>query len=179
MQTFPRWCVVLFLLVAGGCATTRYDWDFDPGIDFEAYQTFDWLAPPGTVVSDREAFPLLTLRLKRAFEHELRAIGYEKVDEDPDFLVAFHAAAGRRLTRTYFTAWGFRYPPRRLPRWRTGVVIMDDYEEGSLILDIIDADTEELVWRGVATGFPFGGGTPDRARAEEAARAILEGFPPM
>ena len=170
---------ILSMLVAvTGCATSRVDWDFDPAVEFTDYRTFDWLTPPGTVTDQRERFPLLALRLKRAFEHELRAIGYDKVNEDPDFYVAFHTAVGQTLTRTYFTSWSYRFTSRRHPRWRTGLVIVDDYEVGSLVFDVIDAATDELAWRGVASGFPFRDGTPDRGEAETTARAILEGFPP-
>jgi hypothetical protein len=162
-----------------GCATTRFAWDYDRDVDFERYHTFDWMSPPGTVEDEWRDFPLMALRLKRAFEHELHAIGYDKVDEDPDFYVAYHAAVGRPLSVSYFNAWRYRYPPRRRPGWHVGVVVGDTYDEGSLILDVIDAQTDELVWRGVARGFPFGHGEPDRREAEDAARAILEAFPPL
>ena len=179
-----RVAVAALLVATAGCATTRYAWDYDADTDFDSYVTFDWMPAPSTVTQQRQQLPLLELRLKRSFEHELQAIGYEKVDEDPDFYVAFHTAVDRTLTRTYFNNWRYRYPPRGAP-WRgrpgprAGVVVVDSYDVGSLILDVIDADTEELVWRGVATGFPYGGGTPDRDEAEATARAILEGFPPV
>ena len=165
-------------LILPGCASVRYDWDYDQDVDFARYQTFDWMTPPGTVASEREQFPILALRLKRAFEHELHAIGYDKVDEDPDFLVAFHAASERYLSRLDFDRWGYWHPPRRHPGWQINLVVFDEYERGSLVFDVIDARTEELVWRGVAWNFPYGDGRPDRAKAEETARALLEGFPP-
>jgi hypothetical protein len=56
-----------------------------------------------------------------------------------------------------------------------------NYQESTLILDLLDPKTEELRWRGWGTGIV---GTRDRERhrrqerMDEGVKAILEKFPP-
>jgi len=54
------------------------------------------------------------------------------------------------------------------------------YDEGTVVLDIIDPKTRNLVWRGSAQSRVDDGDTPEErdARVNEAYRRILERFPP-
>ena len=69
---------------------------------------------------------------------------------NPDFLIALH---GGKQTKLDITDWGYSYG--RHGRFRGGPIISGDvyeYEEGTLILDFVDAQSKELIWRGKAQG---------------------------
>lgn len=191
MKTLKLTFISFFILALAGCAPTlRFTSDYDDAVDFSAYETFDWMSPPRNYDDPLGDYPTIALRIKRAVEDELIAKGFKKVDEDPDFFVVYHASVERRLTRTYIDTWGYYYPHyryypryRRYPRFRSyppvvwGLTYVDGYDEGTLVIDIVDATTNELVWRGSAIGAV---GDPVRAREKvgETVRMILEEFPP-
>lgn len=62
-----------------------------------------------------------------------------------DFLLTYHIATRERLDiRDYGT--GYYWPYRRGP-----MTDVYQYTEGTLIIDMLDAKTEKLIWRGWAT----------------------------
>lgn len=57
---------------------------------------------------------------------------------------------------------------------------MYEYEEGTLILDVVDPKSKELMWRGSAQDEVNFKSTPEKAQAQinEAVNGMLEHFPP-
>ncbi len=176
--------LLLTLLVASCVPAARVTTDYDDSINFSAYETFDWMTPPGDINDPLRAYPAVAFRIKNAIENNLEDKDFVKVDDDPDFYVVYHASVERTLSRTYIDTWGYYYPryrryprPRRYPPVYQGFVYVDTYEQGTLVIDIVDARTNELAWRGAATGVI---GDPARAREkiDEAVHEILKSFPP-
>ena len=62
----------------------------------------------------------------------------------------------------------------------SGMEIQTEYDEGTLILDIVDAESRTLIWRGSARAEVSATVAPEtrEARVREAVRRILEQFPP-
>jgi hypothetical protein len=58
---------------------------------------------------------------------------------------------------------------------------VDQYEQGTLILDVIDAGSNKLIWRGSAAARVVDDKTPEERtrRVNEAVEKILERFPPQ
>jgi hypothetical protein len=54
------------------------------------------------------------------------------------------------------------------------------YEEGTLILDIVDVKEHQLVWRGTAKAVVDENATPEQrqARIDQAVSMILDKYPP-
>ena len=181
-KTLPP--IILVMTLVGCAPSARITYDYDEAIDFTAYETFDWMAPPGDIEDPLGAFPTVAFRIKNSIQDELREKGYSKVNEDPDFYVVYHASIKRQITRTYIDTWGYyypryhRYPPhRRYPPGLWGSIYVEAYEEGTLVIDIIDAATNELAWRGAARG-AVGNRAMAREKIDEGVRVILEHFPP-
>ncbi len=162
---------VLLLVVAIGCSQIRVRSDYDEDIDFSKYQTFRMAEWKGDDLAARPN-PLLKRRVNRALEAELNAKGYTQREQGkPDFIVAFHTGIKKRvaITEDY-------YPYR----WRRGFgkrVSVHTYKEGSLVVDVIDADSKTIVWRGWATGVI---NRPDQAEEQirESVTKVLAQFPP-
>jgi hypothetical protein len=57
-------------------------------------------------------------------------------------------------------------------------VYVDQYEEGTLIIEIYDVDSKELVWVGWGQARKRSGG-PDPDRIKTGVDAILADFPPV
>jgi hypothetical protein len=114
-------------------------------------------------------------RVGAAVEAGLKAKGYLQAEGAPDFLVATYVG---RQSRIQVTDWGYGYGPRGA--WYGGGVDVYQYEQGSLVLDIVDARTKKLVWRGTATAIIDPGASPEERtkRINEAVAKMLEDFPP-
>lgn len=132
---------------AGGCATMGVSSHVDPSFDFARVRTFDWgpadAFPVGDPRLDRN--PTFLDHLHGAVERQLVARGYERVVTGrPQLLVHFHASIDRRLDANAADA---RHGYCLDDPCRAGVV---EYEAGTLIVDVVDARTNRLIWRGWA-----------------------------
>jgi hypothetical protein len=107
---------------------------------------------------------------------QLEAKGLEVTSESPDFSIATHIGKNQRIN---VTDWGYGYGPYGRYRGYSGVDVWE-YEEGTLILDFVDADSKDLLWRGSAKAELRPAATPEKAQKliNEAAERILKNFPP-
>ena len=166
------------------CAATGPEIRYDraPDADVATAETFAFIEPLGT---DRNGYStLLSQRLKDAARQELELRGYRYVEEDPDLLLNFGATLDERLevspapsVRVGYGFYGYR---RGLyDGWLGYETRVDDYREGTLSIDVVDAETMRMVWEGVAVGRVTEATLANAAPAIEAAvRDILRGFPP-
>ena len=168
---------LLILALAGltACQTVQVESDYDETVDFARYQTFDWLPQPRNAPHNDQINDILDNRIKRAIEAELVTDGYQKNQRGrPDLYVVYHAATRRQIDRTYFERWGYN---RRGQLRRRGAVRVESYKEGTLIIDLVDAEQRELVWRGTATGAVSDLKQTDK-KLFGAVERIFEEFPP-
>jgi len=131
-----------------GCATGMTAGAYrERGVDFSRYRTFAWEPADALPTGDPrlDANPYFNDRFMGAVERGLAARGFALVDAgSPDLRIHYHASVsrrpdGNRLDAEYGNCVGDDCP--------TGVV---EYEAGTLVLDIIDARNDRLVWRGWA-----------------------------
>ena len=86
--------------------------------------------------------------LRRALVQTFESRGYVMDDSTPDFVVAYYASAQETLD---VQCWDYGYAWR--PRWWRGwgpghERLATEYEEGTVIIDVLDAQGLELLWRG-------------------------------
>jgi hypothetical protein len=116
--------------------------------DFTRYRTFDWgpadALPAGDPRLERNA--VFQDHVQGAIERNLAAKGFERAAAavTPDVRVHFHAVTDRRKDVTLFD-YQSGYCTR--DDCQTGV---SEYEQGTLVVDMIDVQTNRLVWRGWA-----------------------------
>jgi hypothetical protein len=98
------------------------------------------------------------------------------VDSNPDFSVAYYASARQKLDVTY---WDYGYPwwPRWGPLRRPGVAMTTLYTEGTLIVDVVDPRSNELLWRGQSKSEVSDDQQEYLRQVSKSVKAILERFP--
>lgn len=154
------------LLAIAACAP-RYDvrTDRDPAVDFSAYQTFAIPPRPKADTPDVLDNALVRKRLEGMFAKHLAARGLRLAPEsDPADLVVRYWITTKAKTDVSTTPamvgpglYGYGYPGPH-PYWggRWGVMYQDvvvrDYTEGTLVLDLVDRVRDELVWRAYVVG---------------------------
>jgi hypothetical protein len=167
------------LLTASACAPFHVQSDWDPQADFSTLRTWDWLdqaeEEPGHPLLQS---PLLHDRIRRAVEDELARRGHPKaVDAAPDFRVGYHLSLEQKLdVYTIDRTYGYG----RFGTWTYPETYVDEYQEGTLILDVVDARRRKLAWRGWASRPIYEQPSPEESErnVREAVAAILAKFPP-
>ena len=147
--------------------------------DFFKYKTYAW--KEGTIAMHTTVQQII----ERSVEEELDTSGLKKVDIKPDVYVITHVALQGSLE---FGAVGYAGPSwRGWDRWGTWndvtgimnpVVSVGEVATGTLLVDLLDGESGDLVWRGVARGkVPD---NPDSAgkKARKAIQKMFKKFPP-
>jgi Domain of unknown function (DUF4136) len=162
-------CLLPLLLALASCAA-RYDvrTDRDPAIDFSVYQTFAIPPRPKADTPDVLDNALVRKRLEGMFAKHLSARGLVLAPEaDPaDLLVRYWVTTEAKTDVSTVPAagvmmgpgpYGYGYPSA-YPYWggRWGSMYQDvvvrNYTEGTLVLDLVDRAKDELVWRAYVVG---------------------------
>ena len=188
MRASPFVVVLVLAALGTACSSVRTHYDFDPSTDFSAWRTYAWYPSGSPPTGDpRLDNPLLHGRIEAAVDRTLGARGFTKVqDRAPDFYVNYHLSIEERLdvrtmNRSYFGGphrHGWRGAGWGGVGWTETVV--DQYEEGTLVIDFVDVSVRRLVWRGSGTRRLSRDPRPDRVtqRVNEAVDEILAQFPP-
>lgn len=121
------------------CASAHVTTDWDREMPFGSYKTYAWMETPRMEAMQQNS--LFDRRLRTAVEAELSSKGYTKAapDKIADVLVAYHVGVKDKID---VQQWG--YAGRR---WDTR-----EYQEGTLIIDLVDGRSRSLAWRGTAQG---------------------------
>ena len=150
--------VALASLALVACATqgAKIRSNSDAAVDFAKYRSFAFVSPLGTDRANYES--LVSRALKAAARRELEARGLVYQEASPDLLVNFSGRLDDKLrvspSPTLTVGMGY-YGYRRgiYGTWplyhETGV---DQYTQGTLNVDIVDARRNQMVWEGVAVG---------------------------
>ena len=170
--------VVLSALALAACATTMtVSSHVQRGLDFARYRTWDW-GPADTLPTGDprlDANPFFQDHVQGAVEKGLAARGLGGPhSESPDLLIHFHASIDQRLkVGLADNRYGYCYEDC------TQEIV--EYEAGTLVLDIVDAHTNRVIWRGWAQDSVEGvlDNEDKMARQiDEAVRRMLAQLPP-
>lgn len=168
------WLVLLLAACSTG-PTIRSE--RDAGAVFSGYATFGFLEPVGT---DRAGYEtLVTQTLKAATRREMEARGYRYAESGADLLVNFNAQlADRTEVQRRPSPMPDYYGYRSYVTWPDYGVIVDQYREGTLNIDVVDARHKRLIWEGVAIGRVTDKVQRNRSQAiEQAVAEIFRQYP--
>jgi hypothetical protein len=179
--------VVLLVLVAA-CASIRVSTDYNPAYDFTQLKTYSWMDTGTAPSSDaRINNDIVVARVRSAIEKVLAAKGYTQVEgASADFQVSWLGAINKKLRIDtidhFYSPYGYGALARD-PYWRGGMrtTTASEYEEGTLIIDILDPVQHKLIWRSIGTDRLEGSTDPAKANRnmDEAVTAIMRDFPPV
>lgn len=132
-------------LVIGSCAPIHVSSHVEPSANFASYHSFAWgpadALPTGDPRLDNN--PFFHDYLQGAVERRMQEHGIPLAGNaaDADLLLHYHAAVTQRfdVSPSNQTSSGVYAEPQVL-----------DYDESTIVLDMIDAKTMRLVWRGWA-----------------------------
>jgi len=173
-----KWHGLLVLAIVGlttSCSSVTTSSDYDQTYDFSTLHNYTWAEISG----ETQAADQITLRrVMSSTDQVLAGKGFKKSDSgQADFLVAIQTG---KQQQTQYTTTGYGMGGG----WRFGggmaTTTEQTYDEGTLILDIVDAKKKELIWRGSANGVldPSASAEQKSENVSKTITKILEDFPP-
>lgn len=176
--------LLLSVLFLSACATS-VNVDYAPGTSFAGIKTFKVQAKPEAIPKDpRVNSPFMKQRITRAIADHLTVKGMFSVKTSPDVIVKYHMGIKQELesddsgvsigigTASRHSAIGFRYD---FPANEIATI-----ENLNLTVDIVNAKSDQLLWRGSLARRLYAGSTPESNKAliNGIVKEIFDQFPP-
>jgi hypothetical protein len=169
----PVFIVAAGVALAGSVAFAQaVTYDFDRAADFSRFKTYTWV--DGTRLSD----DLNHQRVVNAIDSQLARKGFGKVDSsgNADVRVTYHIAVEKDVE---FNGSSTGFGPYGLGGSRRGTVRAQEILVGTMIVEMTNAATNKVVWRGVATMDIDRDAKPEKREKSinKAAEKIFKNYP--
>jgi len=163
--------LVTLALAITGCASTEVRSYVARGIDLREHRTYNWARDDARATGDPrlDNNRFFQERVQSAVDEQLGQRGFQKTDA-PDLIVRYHAGVTQVIDsrRTENSGDCRECEP-------------EVYDQGTLVIDLVDAHTDTLVWRGWAKGSIDGVIDNQQwmeQRIDEAVARIMRELPP-
>jgi hypothetical protein len=170
-----RLLLVLTAMATAACATMNVGSYLDRRADLRRYRTYTWDASDRLTTGDPrlDNNEIFARCVRNRVERELANRGFVKqATGSADLIVHYHASVTQKIDVFLLDP---TYPDGDPADARSTV-----YDAGTLVVDFVDSQHDEVVWRGWAEG-SLEGAIDDQvwleARVEEAVRRIFQRLP--
>ena len=162
---------VLVLILLVSCNPWKFVSEYDREVDFDTYKTFgliNWDPHNDKIISSQNKEYLLM-----AIKNEMEARGYVYQENDADLQVSIFAIVQEETNYAAYSnhyagysGYGYVGVGASVGSGGAGVgvvgyglgpmypytVYSNDYEVGTLVIDLLDHTKKQIVWQGVASG---------------------------
>jgi hypothetical protein len=161
--------VALALLISAGAHAQKVNVDWDHDItDFAKYKTYSWVKSHKPIAN-----PLMEQRVIAAVDAQLAAKGLTKVETGGDLHVVYESGIRQERSATVMGMGG---------GWRVGggfATVNPNIENvGSLIVDLVDASQNQLIWRASATDTLADNPQKNTKKIQSAVAKMFKKYPP-
>lgn len=168
MNSFRNAVTVLAICLGGLAVAHAQDQiasDYAPNTNFGQYKTYSWqkISAPDSVWETT---------IKGAVDSQLAAKGWTRVDKGGDAALCAISTTGEAGEMEHF--YGGMGPGWRWRGWSEPV----SYNEGTLVIDIFDAKTQALVWRGFASDTASKKDQKNAKKLDKVIAKLFKNFPP-
>ncbi|HTT24936.1 MAG TPA: DUF4136 domain-containing protein [Candidatus Sulfotelmatobacter sp.] len=150
--------LVVYFLCAGSAFTQKVNTDWDQEAKFSYYKTYAWLESKHPAQSD-----VLNRCVVENIEKQMTAKGFKKVTDAPDVFVVYTAGVKQRVSA------GQGYDP----------ATPSEPTRGTLVIDLVDARTATLVWRGSAMDVLSNNSENNIQKIVKATAKVFKNYPPQ
>ncbi|NJM79759.1 MAG: DUF4136 domain-containing protein [Flavobacterium sp.] len=165
---------ILFILAS--CSSVRVNADFDKNVNFEPFKTYAYLK---SSIDKAEISDLDKKRILRSIDQVMTSKGFTK-SENPQMLISIFTQERERVD-VYNNNWGFGWGwGWGWNPWWGGMGMNSVYTtpEGTLFIDILDANSKEMIWQGEGSGYLTKNTNKKEERIMEFVSKILDQYPP-
>ena len=162
--------VICALLFASASFAQEVKTDYDRSANFGQYKTYSW-----EKVQTQDQ--LWVDRIKEAVNTALAAKGLTPVESGGDMaIVAIEMTKNQQSLNTFYNGFGGGW------RWGGGfgdaTTTVDNYKVGTLVVDLFDAGTKKLIWRGSASDTLSDKSDKNIKTLDKAVQKMFDRFPP-
>ncbi|WP_455211049.1 DUF4136 domain-containing protein [Kaarinaea lacus] len=174
---------MLFLL---SCATQKPNFDYLAGADFSNYNSYDWVSvDKDSKENHRSKIPFVDNRIISAVDSALASKGMLKISDSPDMLINYHVSVSeqeQQQPRGRVSIGTSSYGRGSSVGFAVSMPVggTRTYQEGTLVIDMVDAKTKDLLWQGWGSRTVRQDTDPERLTAliNEVVAEVLANYPP-
>lgn len=157
------WVILLLFMAACNLSelVVKINTAQDRNTQFSQYRTYNWYQPnpTGNLATNVTVNTMLQQHLVKAIEAEFGKKGLQKSAANPQVLLAFDVSVKKPAqlpTQNFAEGFGYGYAYQMGYRYDYGHTnianyqSVDAYAPGTLIIDVIEAGSKQLIWRGWA-----------------------------
>ena len=172
MKLLARWALLSVALLVAAAAWASITTDYDHNVNFINFKTYSWgKLKTGNSIWDE--------RTKSAVDSALAAKGWTQVPSGGDVLVnAFGKTHPEYTMNTFYDGFGGGWRWRGFGGFGEATTTIDTYKVGTLVVDMFDPYTKNLIWRGVATDTLSNNPEKNTKRLDGEVHKMFEHFPP-
>ena len=174
MQTVMLALVGMTLVFAGMASAQQVKTDYDRSANFARYKTYSW-----EHVATKD--PLNVDRIKHAVNAVFAARGWTLVDSGADVAVlAMEITRDQQTLDTFYNGFGGGLGWRRFGGGGFGeaTTTTDTYKVGTVVVDLFDTKTKQLIWRGAASDTLSNNSDKNIKNLNESVDKMFKHFPP-
>lgn len=160
--------LALLLIAAGTLAAQDVRYNFMPGADFSKYHTYKWVN-----TGDAHTDQIMDAQIKQSVESQLASKGMTRTDDDKaDLFIGYQIAVNQERQ---WDVWGSRAFGMGSGSWTSSTISV-----GTLVLDMYDSGTKQLVWTGSATKTidPSSNHEKNIKNLDKSMAKLLKNYPP-
>jgi hypothetical protein len=162
----------MMLVFAGKLSAGEVKTDYDRNADFGQYKTYSW-----EKVKTKD--PLDVDRIKNSVNAALAAKGWSQVDSGGDVsLVAVEITRNQQTLNTFYDGFGGGWRWRGFGGMGEATTTTETYTVGTLVVDLFDAKTKQLVWRGSSTDTLSNNSNKNIQNMDKDVEKMFKNFPP-
>ncbi|HEV3332181.1 MAG TPA: DUF4136 domain-containing protein [Bryobacteraceae bacterium] len=147
--------------------------DYDRTANFKQYKTYSWQN-----VNTRD--PLMVDRIKAAVNAQLAAKGWMEVPSGGDAAVmAIETTHNQQTLDTFYNGFGGGWRWRGFGGFGDATTTVENYKVGTLVVDIFDANSKKLVWRGSESDTLSNNSDKNIKDLDKNVKKMFDHFPPQ
>jgi hypothetical protein len=167
MKTKLVLCAILACIASAVALGQTVSVNYNKSQSFSQYHTYAWGGDNANQIQNS----ILAQQAKSDIDNAMQGKGFQLVSEsqNPDIILT---ASGGLKQQTSYQAWGMRGIGGGM-----GGITPEQNVEGTMIVDLYDAKSKSLVWRGIAQNTLSNNGNKNSQMVSKAVQKMFKQWP--
>jgi Domain of unknown function (DUF4136) len=172
VQNTVFFSIAMFFVLTAASFAQQVKTDYDHNANFGQYKTYSW-----EKVQTKD--PLMVDRIKDAVNAVLTAKGWTQVDSGGDVCVmAIEMTQNQQTLNTFYDGFGGGRRWGGFGGFGDATTTTETYQVGSLVVDLFEAKTKNLIWRGSSSDTLSNNADKNTENLDKGVQKMFAHFPP-